>query len=251
MPTATSISPRGERALDLALLFGGGGTCEEGDAHFGHIPADEGKVLRGEHLGGRDHRRLIAALCGHVHAAQRDGRLAAADVPLQQPVHAVRPGAVRQNIGDRLVLPVGEGEGEAGDEGCHVLTQRSTVKARASPLAPLAAAEGGDEQKVLLERDALGRGGDILLRFGRVDAAVRLPQRHEAVPAGEGGREGGRWRAGGQRVAHGVAHGALGERALEPYTGTMPFKRTFLPRGSKEGLIMDGAPVPQRLLTRP
>ena len=38
---------------------------------------------------------------------------------------------------------------------------------------------------------------------------------------------------------------------LSPYTGTMPFKRTFLPRGSKEGLIMDGAPVPQRLLTRP
>ena len=113
--------PRGERPLDLALFLGGGGTCEEGDAHFGHIPADEGKVLRGEHLGGRDHRRLIAALCGHVHAAQRDGRLAAADISLQQPVHAVRPGAVRQNIGDRLVLPVGEGEGEAGDEGCHVL----------------------------------------------------------------------------------------------------------------------------------
>ena len=38
---------------------------------------------------------------------------------------------------------------------------------------------------------------------------------------------------------------------FNPYTGTMPFKRTFLSRGSKEGLIMDGAPVPQRLLMRP
>ena len=38
---------------------------------------------------------------------------------------------------------------------------------------------------------------------------------------------------------------------FSPYTGTMPFKRKFFSRSSKEGLTMEGAPMPYLLLTRP
>ena len=58
---------------------------------------DRAVVLLGEHLGGREQRRLAARVDDREHRAQRDHRLARADLALQQPVHRVlaRPGRRR------------------------------------------------------------------------------------------------------------------------------------------------------------
>ena len=49
--------------------------------------AQRAGVLLGEHLGGREQRRLAAAVDDGEHRAQRHERLARADLALQQPVH--------------------------------------------------------------------------------------------------------------------------------------------------------------------
>ena len=59
---------------------------------------ERARVLLGEQLGGRHDRRLIAVLDREQRGEQRDDRLAAADVALQQAVHA----AVARHVGDDL-----------------------------------------------------------------------------------------------------------------------------------------------------
>ncbi len=68
---------------------------------------DRAQVLLGEHLGGREQRRLTARVDDPQHRAERDQGLAGADLALQQAVHRVRLGQVG---GDLLAhLPAGPG----------------------------------------------------------------------------------------------------------------------------------------------
>ena len=61
-------------------------------------------VLLGEHLGRREHRRLPAGVDDGEHRAQRDHRLARADLALEQPVHRVLGGQVGEDLRADLLL---------------------------------------------------------------------------------------------------------------------------------------------------
>ena len=69
-------------------------------------------VLTGENLGWRHQRRLAAALDRGQHRDQRDDRLAAADIPLEQPHHAPRLRHFRRDLGDRETLRAGQRKAE-------------------------------------------------------------------------------------------------------------------------------------------
>ncbi len=73
-------------------------------------PADVDVVLLGEDLGRRHERDLEAVLHRDERGHQRDDGLARADVPLQQPVHRVRPLHVADDLGDDLLLIAGQPE---------------------------------------------------------------------------------------------------------------------------------------------
>ena len=61
-------------------------------------------MLLGEHLGRREQRRLAARVDDAQHRAQRDERLAGADLALEQPVHRVRLGEVELDLRADLAL---------------------------------------------------------------------------------------------------------------------------------------------------
>ena len=61
-------------------------------------------MLPGEDFGRRHQGRLVAMRHGEQHGIHRHDGLAAADVPLQQAIHRVRPGHVAADLVDRLPL---------------------------------------------------------------------------------------------------------------------------------------------------
>ena len=65
-------------------------------------------MLLGEQLGGRHDRRLIAVLHREQRREQRDDRLAAADVALQQALHAALAAHVGEDLAQhaRICAPV-------------------------------------------------------------------------------------------------------------------------------------------------
>ena len=67
-------------------------------------PADRDEVLLGQDFGRRHERHLQAVFHRDQRRQQRDDRLAAADVPLQQPVHRLRPLHVLDDLLERLLL---------------------------------------------------------------------------------------------------------------------------------------------------
>ena len=71
-------------------------------------PADGDEVLLGEDFGRRHERDLKAVLHRHQRRHQRHDGLAGTDVPLQQPVHRLRPLHVLDDLGDHLLLIAGE-----------------------------------------------------------------------------------------------------------------------------------------------
>ena len=73
---------------------------------------DRALVLLGEHLG-RGEQRCLAAGVDHLeHRAERDDRLAGADLALQQPVHRVALAELGGDLLPHAALAVGQGERE-------------------------------------------------------------------------------------------------------------------------------------------
>ena len=72
------------------------------------------EMLARQKLGRRHQRGLRASLDRGRHGEQRDDGLAAADIALQQPQHAVRAGQVGVDLGKRARLRAGELEGKGG-----------------------------------------------------------------------------------------------------------------------------------------
>src|SRR3954453_21199470 len=65
-------------------------------------------MLLGQELGGSHQRRLITVLDRQQRREQRHDRLAAADVALEQPMHAVWAGHVHPDLANRSRLGSGE-----------------------------------------------------------------------------------------------------------------------------------------------
>ena len=106
---------RADHQIDLAggdqLQQGGtlGGRQSAGklgaaDLAGGQHPVERQGVLPGEHFRGGHQRRLVSVGDRQQHGVDRHDRLAAAHVPLQQPVHRHRAGHVGRNLRDRLLL---------------------------------------------------------------------------------------------------------------------------------------------------
>lgn len=74
-------------------------------------------MLLGEHLGGREHGRLPAAVHDGEHRPQRDQGLARADLSLEEAVHGVFGGQVVEDLLRYGLLALGEGEGQFRVEG--------------------------------------------------------------------------------------------------------------------------------------
>ena len=73
-------------------------------------------MLLGEHLGGREQRRLAPGVDDAQHRAERHDGLAGADLALEQPVHRVTGGQVVEDLLADRALAGGEVEGQPGVE---------------------------------------------------------------------------------------------------------------------------------------
>ena len=79
--------------------------------------ADAAGVLGGEHLGRGQQGGLTTGVDDLGHGAQRDDRLAGADLALQQPVHRLVAVELRGELLPHLALPLGELERQRGVDG--------------------------------------------------------------------------------------------------------------------------------------
>ena len=70
------------------------------------------KMLRGENLGGRHERGLVAVFHGHEHGLQGDDGLARADIALQQAAHGAGVAHVGHDFAQRALLRGGGMEGQ-------------------------------------------------------------------------------------------------------------------------------------------
>ena len=100
-----------ERGPPLARLVPPG---EQGDAHagLGRHGRDAVIMLAGQDFGRRHHRGLPPGLDSPRHRKQTHDRLAAADIALEQPQHAVSAAHVGRDVLQRLLLSAGEREGQ-------------------------------------------------------------------------------------------------------------------------------------------
>ena len=78
------------------------------DAELAAELLDREEVLLGERLRRRHQRALVAALDRAQERVERDDRLPRPDVALEQPLHRHRAREVAVDLGDRLLLVLGE-----------------------------------------------------------------------------------------------------------------------------------------------
>ena len=97
---------RGDQLVRGTALARGGARREQrdADAELGAEALDRQEVLLGERLGRRHQRSLSATLDGAQQRVERHGRLARADVALQETLHRRRPSEIGVDLGDRVVL---------------------------------------------------------------------------------------------------------------------------------------------------
>ena len=88
------------------------GQLRAADLAGGQQPLERQGMLPGEDFRGGHQHRLVAVGHRQQHGIDGHHRLAAAHVALQQPVHRQRPGHVGGDLGNRLLLPGGQLEGE-------------------------------------------------------------------------------------------------------------------------------------------
>ena len=195
-----------------------GEQLDRGEGAQQHL--DRADVLVGEDPGGGQEGGLSAAVEDLEHGAQRDHRLAAADVPLQEALHGRRSGQVgrdlladgslpgRQTVGEAFLEPFGEpsrpgrvGGAEAGPRLAGALGERSLQDegllvghARAGELPRLVVVGGVEcaDRLVPGGKAALppvGRGqrvGEVVLAQGRQDGLDGSPDVPRGQPFGRG-----------------------------------------------------------------
>ena len=102
-------------------------------------------MLAREDVGRRQQRGLAAGLHRVRHRQQRDHGLAAADIALQQAQHACRLGHVGDDLGESLLLGLGQGVRQLADD---PLADRSIAFVGAPGLALVARAYDRQRQLV-------------------------------------------------------------------------------------------------------
>ena len=154
------------------------------DAHVasGQESPDRHAVLLGQEFGGRHDRRLPAGRHRGQHAVERDRRLAASHVALEQAVHGDGSGQVRGNLAARPGLLVGEGEREARPDACVDRLGHGDGR-RACTLAhlPLLHHDAKLQEKQFLERQPPPRLALLIDAGRRMHPAVALRKRRQGT----------------------------------------------------------------------
>ena len=164
-------------------------------AELGADALDREEVLLGEHLGRRHQRALPARLDGAQQRRERDDGLAGADVALEQPLHRGRPRQIAVDLGDRLLLGIGERERQ------HLAVPVEELAGRRERLRdePLALRRPPRERELEDEELVEGEPPPALLCLLR---RARMVQRDERIgPQRQPLRDGERC---GQRIAVGA-----------------------------------------------
>ena len=115
VPTARWTLPSASALADRAAawLLGAAGEQLDRDARIAQQVRQRQVVLLREHFGRREQRRLHLVRDGDEHRVERDDRLAAAHVALEQAVHRLAALQVLDDLPDRLLLGAGQLEREA------------------------------------------------------------------------------------------------------------------------------------------
>ena len=155
----------------------------------------------------------------HIDAAKRHRRLAAAHVPLQQSVHARGGSEIGKDLVDRPLLPVRKFEAETGGKFLDFRRRHPVFMNAHVLLAPLDDPEGGDQNKILFEREPFG-GGVAGVHIGRiVDVVKALRQGREGVFFRQGRRDHAVDMHLFQGLRNGVPHDLLGQSPFERIHG--------------------------------
>ena len=193
------------------LLAHAAGDEREADAAGREQRGERFKMLGRQNLG-RRHQRGLQAVPNHIVAQRRgDGRLAAADVALNQPVHRVRALHVAHRVADGALLRAGQRKGEQRAERRGVVVaDRVRVFPRARP-ADLHHAELQHEQ--LLKDEPAPRRGERLRGVREVDRLQRVLEPAERIfePERVGQRVVDGFRQQPQCLAHRAGDDARGE----------------------------------------
>ena len=177
----------GERGKDLFPLSAFLAAAEERDLQSCRRSeaANRLEMLACQQLGRRHERGLRAGLHRGRHGEQGNDGLAAADVALQEPQHAVGIGEIGVDFRKRPALRAGELEGELGD---NRLTQFARSFEGTPGAAPQALADHG-ERKLIGEQLVIGkpqprrrRELEIAARFRRMHALERLAEARPGIP---------------------------------------------------------------------
>ena len=204
----------GDELVHRSPLACGDARGEEGDAHpqLGAQRLEREEVLLGERLG-RGHQ---GALPTRLHRAeervQRNHRLAGADIALEESLHRRRPAEVGVDLGDHLLLRLGEREGQhravarrqAACERKRLGDERFALH-RASPEREL-------EREELIEREAAARLLGVVLSPRPVDPDEGVCTERQPLADSHARRERLAARAGeGKRRLRHRPQGLLGE----------------------------------------
>ena len=148
---------------------------------IGKIPLQKLAVLARQNLGRGKNNRLITRFDRHIYARERNCGLSAAHVALQKHIHFMRRMHAIENCADSRLLPLGKFELIAGYEGVNVLP-RDRIRVKPRLLSPaLNHLKGGNQQKILLYRNALGRLPYILAVLRAMQFIIRLRKRQKLI----------------------------------------------------------------------
>ncbi len=145
-PSAALFAPGREADLDLRRR---------------RMALEDRMMLAGEDLGRRQQRRLGAALDGSQHCQQGDDGLAAADIALHEPHHALRPRHIGGDLGDDNAPCRGQRKAEP------LFGRAGERPGAADRSALLPAAASPDEGHGELAREDLVIGEALARRVGR------------------------------------------------------------------------------------
>ena len=146
-------------------------------------PRNGGEVLCGEDFGRGHQAGLEAVVDRDQHAHQRDERLAAAHVPLQQAVHLVAGGGVLPDFANHALLRAGEREGEPlAVKTVELFADGGEEKTVVLAYALLPVGEDHElHAEEFLELEPQFGGFEPLVVCGKVDVVQRVAQRREPV----------------------------------------------------------------------
>ena len=179
------LSPRGSVERAGQQRHPGAALSATEQATLGEVAEhrrDRALVLLGEHLGRREQRRLATGVDHLEHRAQRDHRLARADLALQQPVHRVALAELAGDLLPHAALAVGQREREPLVEPVENATRRARAGVGDGGLdrGPATGEHGLRDERLVVLEPLLGR--DLLAPVvGPVDPAQCLVDLDEVL----------------------------------------------------------------------